>query len=141
MTRLGTAEDDEVCFQSNVAGLGALGLLACAGSGKLHRSLLNYYATADSRRYWRVHVRHRCLTAYLSPNAPAAPKTAPAPPVGRRPPTRPSRPGGLTPSTGLMAGRRDPEVSVHVALRDVQCPRCNGHGMPRIIALAQRPSI
>jgi hypothetical protein len=23
-----------------------------------------------------------------------------------------------------------------VALRDVQCPRCNGHGRPRIIALS-----
>jgi hypothetical protein len=24
---------------------------------------------------------------------------------------------------------------------DVQCPRCNGHGRPRIIALARHPSI
>ena len=24
-----------------------------------------------------------------------------------------------------------------VALRDVQCPRCNGHGRPRIIALSR----
>jgi hypothetical protein len=23
---------------------------------------------------------------------------------------------------------RDPEASIHVVLRDVQCPRCNGHG-------------
>jgi hypothetical protein len=23
---------------------------------------------------------------------------------------------------------RDPETSIRVALRDVQCPRCNGHG-------------
>ena len=28
----------------------------------------------------------------------------------------------------------DPEASVRVALRDVQCPRCNGHGRPRIVA-------
>src|SRR5262249_24185863 len=27
---------------------------------------------------------------------------------------------------------RDPEASIRVALRDVQCPRCNGHGRPRI---------
>jgi hypothetical protein len=25
--------------------------------------------------------------------------------------------------------------------RDVQCPRCNGHGRPRIVALAQWPSV
>jgi hypothetical protein len=36
---------------------------------------------------------------------------------------------------------RDPEASIRVALRDVQCPRCNGHGRPRITALAQWPSI
>jgi hypothetical protein len=36
---------------------------------------------------------------------------------------------------------RDPEASVRIALRDVQCPRCNGHGRPRIIALARHPSI
>jgi hypothetical protein len=36
---------------------------------------------------------------------------------------------------------RDPEASIRVALRDVQCVRCNGHGKPRIIALAQHPSI
>ena len=36
---------------------------------------------------------------------------------------------------------RDPEASIRVALRDVQCPRCNGNGRPRIVALAQRPSI
>ena len=37
----------------------------------------------------------------------------------------------------LRVKSRDPEV----ALRDVQCPRCNGHGRPRIFALAQYPSI
>jgi hypothetical protein len=31
--------------------------------------------------------------------------------------------------------------SIRVALRDVQCPRCNGYGRPRIIALARHPSI
>jgi hypothetical protein len=36
---------------------------------------------------------------------------------------------------------RDPEVSIRVALRDVRCPRCNGHGRPRIIALARHPSV
>ena len=28
-----------------------------------------------------------------------------------------------------------------LVLRDVQCPRCNGHGRPHIIAFSQRPSI
>ena len=41
----------------------------------------------------------------------------------------------------LRVKRRDPEASIRVALRDVHCPRCNGHGRPRIIALAQHPSI
>ena len=41
----------------------------------------------------------------------------------------------------LRVKPRDPEASIRAALRDVQCPRCNGHGRPRIIALAQRPSI
>lgn len=36
---------------------------------------------------------------------------------------------------------RDPEASIRVALRDVRCPRCNGHGRPRIVGLARRPSI
>jgi hypothetical protein len=41
----------------------------------------------------------------------------------------------------LRVKPRDPEASIRVALREVQCPRCNGHGRPRIIALAQHPSI
>ena len=41
----------------------------------------------------------------------------------------------------LRVKPRDPEASIRVALRDVQCPRCNGHGRPRIFALAQYPSI
>ena len=36
---------------------------------------------------------------------------------------------------------RDPEASICVALRDMRCPRCNGHGRPRIIALARHASI
>jgi hypothetical protein len=41
----------------------------------------------------------------------------------------------------LRVKPRDPEASIRVALRGVQCPRCNGHGRPRIIALAGHPSI
>lgn len=41
----------------------------------------------------------------------------------------------------LRVKPRDPEASIRVALRDVRCPRCNGHGRPRIAALAQQPSI
>ena len=41
----------------------------------------------------------------------------------------------------LRVKTRDPETSVRVALRDVRCPRCNGHGRPRIIALSRHPSI
>jgi hypothetical protein len=41
----------------------------------------------------------------------------------------------------LRVKPRDTEAPVRLALRDVQCPRCNGHGRPRIIALARHPSI
>ena len=41
----------------------------------------------------------------------------------------------------LRVKPRDAEASVRVALRDVRCPRCNGHGRPRIIALARWPSV
>src|SRR5262249_11182072 len=41
----------------------------------------------------------------------------------------------------LRVKPRDPEASIRVALRGVQCPRCNGHGRPRIIALSQQPSM
>lgn len=34
---------------------------------------------------------------------------------------------------------RDLEASIRAALRDVRFPRCNGHGHPRIIELAQLP--
>src|SRR5215469_3153139 len=39
----------------------------------------------------------------------------------------------------LRVKPRDPEASIRVALCDVQCPRCNEHGRPRIIALAKQP--
>jgi len=41
----------------------------------------------------------------------------------------------------LRVKPRDAEASIRVALRDVQCPRCNGYGRPLIIALARHPSI
>jgi hypothetical protein len=48
--------------------------------------------------------------------------------------------GGIT-DLDLRMKPRDPDASVRVALRDACCPRCNGHGRPRIVGLAQRPSI
>jgi len=41
----------------------------------------------------------------------------------------------------LRVKPRDQEASIRVALRDVRCPRCNGHGRPRVLALARLPSI
>ena len=41
----------------------------------------------------------------------------------------------------LRVKPRAPEASIRVVLRDVRCPRCNGYGRPRILGLAQRPSI
>jgi hypothetical protein len=41
----------------------------------------------------------------------------------------------------LRVKPRDPEAPIAVALRDVRCPRCNGHGRPRVVALARGPSI
>ena len=40
----------------------------------------------------------------------------------------------------LSVKPRDPEA-IRIVLRDVQCPRCNGYGRPRTIALARHPSI
>ena len=37
----------------------------------------------------------------------------------------------------LRVKPRDPEASIRVALREVRCPRCNGYGRPRIVALAR----
>ncbi len=36
---------------------------------------------------------------------------------------------------------RDPDASIRVALRNVRCPRCNGHGRTRITSLALQLSI
>jgi hypothetical protein len=41
----------------------------------------------------------------------------------------------------LRVKPRDLEESIRVVLREVQCPRCNGHGRPRIIALARHVSV
>jgi len=41
----------------------------------------------------------------------------------------------------LRVKPRDPEASIRVALRDVQCMRCNGQGRPRTIGLAGHPSV
>jgi len=41
----------------------------------------------------------------------------------------------------LRVKTRDLEESIRVALREVQCPRCNGHGRPPIIALARHVSV
>src|SRR5262245_20307611 len=40
----------------------------------------------------------------------------------------------------LTVKRRHPDAPINIALRDVRCPRCNGHGAPRITALARWPS-
>jgi len=40
----------------------------------------------------------------------------------------------------LRVKPRDPEASIRVALKDVRCPRCNGHSRPQILALASHPS-
>jgi hypothetical protein len=37
----------------------------------------------------------------------------------------------------LTVKRRYPNAPIRIALDDVQCPRCNGDGKPRIIALSQ----
>ena len=47
---------------------------------------------------------------------------------------------GTVTDLDLRMKPRDPEASIRVALRDVRCPRCNGHGRPRVIALASHPS-
>jgi hypothetical protein len=48
---------------------------------------------------------------------------------------------GMVVDLDLRVKPRGPEASIRVALREVQCPRCNGHGRPRIVALAQTASI
>jgi hypothetical protein len=41
----------------------------------------------------------------------------------------------------LTVKRRDPNAPICVALDDVLCPRCNGHGRTRVMALSRYPSI
>ena len=41
----------------------------------------------------------------------------------------------------LTVMRRDPDAPIRVALNDVRCPRCNGHGRTRIIGLSRYPSL
>lgn len=41
----------------------------------------------------------------------------------------------------LTFKRRDPDAPVCVALDDVRCPRCNGHGRNRIVGLSRYSSI
>jgi hypothetical protein len=36
--------------------------------------------------------------------------------------------------------RRDPNATIRIALDDVRCPRCNGHGRTRIVALSRYPT-
>ncbi len=48
---------------------------------------------------------------------------------------------GMVTDMDLRVKPRDPEASVRVALRDFRCPRCNGHGRPRVTALARSASI
>jgi hypothetical protein len=40
----------------------------------------------------------------------------------------------------LTVKRRDPDASIRVALNDVRCPRCNGHGRTRIVGPSRYPS-
>jgi len=41
----------------------------------------------------------------------------------------------------LTVKRRDPDAPIRLALNDVRCPRCNGHGRTRIVGLSRYPSI
>jgi hypothetical protein len=40
----------------------------------------------------------------------------------------------------LRVKPRPPEATVLMAFRDIRCPRCNGHGRPKILRLAEWPS-
>jgi hypothetical protein len=44
---------------------------------------------------------------------------------------------GLVVDLDLRMKPRDPDASIRIALRDVQCPRCNGHGRTKIAALSE----
>ena len=41
----------------------------------------------------------------------------------------------------LTMKRRDPDAPIRLALNDVRCPRCNGHGRTRIVGLSRYPSV
>ena len=41
----------------------------------------------------------------------------------------------------LTVKRRDHNAPIRIALDDVLCPRCNGYGRTRIVALSRYPSI
>ena len=42
---------------------------------------------------------------------------------------------GMRGELDLRMKPRDPEASIRVVLRDFRCPRCNGHGRPRVASL------
>jgi len=48
---------------------------------------------------------------------------------------------GLVLDLDLRVKPRDPEASIRVALPEVRCPRCNGHGRTRMMKLSPYPSI
>lgn len=47
---------------------------------------------------------------------------------------------GLTLDLDLRMKPRHPDSSIRAALHEAKCPRCNGHGRPRIIGLSRLPS-
>jgi hypothetical protein len=44
---------------------------------------------------------------------------------------------GLVLDLDLRMKRRPPEATILMALRDVKCPRCNGHGRTELVRLAK----
>jgi hypothetical protein len=48
---------------------------------------------------------------------------------------------GMAGDLDLRMKPRDPEASVRVVLRDFRCPRCNGHGRPRVTALSSETPV
>jgi hypothetical protein len=42
---------------------------------------------------------------------------------------------GLHGDLDLRMKPRDPEAPIRIVLRDFRCPRCNGHGRPRVAGL------
>lgn len=43
---------------------------------------------------------------------------------------------GMAGELDLRMKPREPQASVRVVLRDFRCPRCNGHGRPRIAGIS-----